>query len=93
VVKFSGILQQNGEYQIASELIRQAIEVEPYFEKFYTELMRCQIAMGNYSDAIAVFRVCSQIIFGKYKMKPSAATLALYDSIFEPQSMNGATAI
>lgn len=72
------LLCRDGRWQDALALCRRALEIEPYREDLYQYQMRCQIALGDRSGAIAAYETMSELLFDTFGVMPSDESRRLY---------------
>ncbi len=65
-------------YPEALEICRRALKIEPYSEALYQYQMRCQIASGDRSGAIATYEAMSELLFEAFGVMPSDESRTLY---------------
>lgn len=69
---------EQGELPLAVQYATEVIEVEPFGELGYQELMRLQMRMGNRAEALRVFGKCRELLREELGTSPSPQTEALY---------------
>lgn len=72
------LLEARGEHGIAETLCRRAVEIDPYDESLYRQLMRQLLALNRQQDAIEVYQGMSDLLFANFGVMPSDETKALY---------------
>lgn len=72
------ILCRHSRWQQALELCTRALKLEPYSEELYQYQMRCQIALGNRSSAVAAYEAMSELLFDTFGVMPSEESRRLY---------------
>ncbi|MBN1430076.1 MAG: tetratricopeptide repeat protein [Anaerolineae bacterium] len=70
-----------GQWKRAADLIRQALDMEPWHETFHQQLMLFLARQGKYNDALAHYKVCCQALEEELGVPPSAETVALHERI------------
>jgi len=83
VLDYGKYLQKENNLELACMYYHWSIEIEPFIEKFYTELMRCQKQLGYLSLAAATYETCKTILKLEYNLAPGSELQALYDSIYK----------
>ncbi|MGH8501557.1 MAG: bacterial transcriptional activator domain-containing protein [Gammaproteobacteria bacterium] len=77
--------QRDGDHHSAVTLYKQGLETDVLREEYYQGLMRSFIALGTPEEARQAFEICKRRLAMNLNRKPTAATLALYQSIGERQ--------
>ena len=62
----------------AADLCEKVLRVEPYLESVCQHLMRCRIAMGDRSAALALYEEMSDYLFSTFGVMPSDESRAVY---------------
>ncbi len=75
------IFEEAGEYEKAVDSYKKAIEVDGLAEGLYRNLMFCYMALGERSEAIALYGRLERLLDVKLGLNPTPATEALYRSI------------
>jgi len=83
VLDYGKYLRKKNNLELACMYYHWAIEIEPCIEKFYTELMRCQLELGYLSSAATTYETCKSILRLEYDLAPSFEIQALYDAIYK----------
>lgn len=63
---------------LAAELCRSAITIEPYNELIYQHLMRDLLAQGQQREVISIYEDMSQLLFDNFGIMPADESRALY---------------
>lgn len=71
-------LQERQRWEEAITLCTRALKIEPYSEELYQYLMRCQIAGGDRSGAVASYETMSELLFDTFGVMPSEESRKLY---------------
>lgn len=71
----------NGEYSLAVEAARDAVEVEPFRETGHQLLMRAHVAAGNTAEALRSYERCRRMVAHELGVDPSPSTRQLYEEI------------
>ena len=71
----------NGEPTVAIQHAEQILEIEPYRETAYQELMRLHAAMGNRAEALRVFARCQNLLQSELGTTPSPETEGVWRAI------------
>ncbi len=72
------MLQERNRWQEAADLCARALKIEPYSEELHQHRMRCQIALGDRSGAIATYESMSELLFETFGVMPSEESRKLY---------------
>ena len=72
------LLLSRQRWEEAVALCERALKVEPYSEELYQNLMRCRIAMGDRSSALALYEELSELLFSTFGVMPSDSSRAIY---------------
>lgn len=75
------ISADNGEPAVAIQHAEEILEIEPYRETAYQELMRLHAAMGNRAEALLVFSRCRDRLKTELGTTPSAKTIDVWKAI------------
>jgi DNA-binding SARP family transcriptional activator len=79
------LLESRGQWEEAKNLCMRAIKIEPYTESLYQHLMRCYLASGNRTAALATYEDMSKRLFKLFGAMPSEESRQLYrDASREP---------
>jgi len=73
--------EKQTDWQQASTLYRQILEMDDRQEPIHQRLMVCYRNLGRIADAIAAYKRCRETLFAHYGTSPSAETEALYRSL------------
>ena len=73
--------EECGEYEHAITYARKQLELEPWDEKAYQQLMRALALNGQRSAALAQYEMCCRALKQELGVEPSHETTALYESI------------
>lgn len=68
----------NGEPEIAVDVSKQAIALQPFRETGYQLLMRAHAAAGNRAEALWAYENCRKLIADELGVAPSAETQSVY---------------
>jgi len=79
--RLGSVLEEVGEYEMAVDTYRKAIEVEGLAEEIYRNLMLCHMALGQRSAAVALYGRLERILNVRLNLRPASATEAIYRSI------------
>jgi len=74
------------------EHYQKAIEVDPFPEEFYQNLMTCYLQAGQSNEGIAVYRRFRKMISQGMDIVPSRKTEAIYQSLLNSQASPSAQA-
>lgn len=77
VLTYGAILETAGEWWMAAEMYRCALEVDNIVEHFYRRLMACHLQQGEHAESLRVYRRCREMLSIVLGVKPSAETEAL----------------
>lgn len=72
------LLEERQRWDEATAMCRKALKIEPYSEELYQHLMRCQIAAGDRSGAVASYETMSELLFDTFGVMPSEDSRNLY---------------
>ena len=72
------LLEDREQMDLAAELCRSAITIEPYNELIYQHLMRDLLAQGQQREVISVYEDMSQLLFDNFGIMPADESRALY---------------
>ena len=78
--------QQCGEFDLARRYGWRQIELEPWREEAYQQLMQVLASSGQRSAALAQYERCCQILDEEFGVLPSPETTAIYEQIREHAS-------
>ena len=81
IVSAGGRWQQLGSWDRAIECYRRGLEVDDLAEQLYQNLMLCHDQLGQYSEALAVYRRCRFILSVVLGIAPSTATENLHQRL------------
>lgn len=70
-----------GDYRLAIRFTRRRIELAPWDEQGYQQLMRILALSDRGGEAVAQFEICRQRLAEELNVSPSPETIALYNSI------------
>jgi predicted ATPase/DNA-binding SARP family transcriptional activator len=70
-----------GEYEPASRYARRQLELEPWREEAYRQLMSILARRGERSAALAQYETCRRVLAEELGVEPSVETVALYERI------------
>ncbi|HUL95685.1 MAG TPA: BTAD domain-containing putative transcriptional regulator [Usitatibacter sp.] len=71
----------NAEPQVAMDVARELVEIQPYRETGYQLLMRAHAAAGNRAEALLVYERCRELISAELGVAPSAQTQAVHRDV------------
>ncbi|HEX4781108.1 MAG TPA: bacterial transcriptional activator domain-containing protein, partial [Usitatibacter sp.] len=71
----------NGEPQIAVDIARELVEMQPYRETGYQLLMRAHAAAGNRAEALRVYERCRALLTRELGVAPSQETQAVHREV------------
>lgn len=74
-------LEACGDWRSAVALYERLLALDMLCEPFYRALMRCQLQLGERSEALRSFRRCRELLSRVLGTQPTAETLALYGTI------------
>jgi len=77
-----GFFEQRGDWPRAMALYERALEEDNLAEDLYRRLMRGHLARGEAAAAAGVYRRCREMLSIQLGIPPSAATEALFKSIY-----------
>ena len=73
----------NEEPQVATDVARELVEMQPYRETGYQLLMRAHVAAGNRAEALRVYERCRVLIAAELGVAPSPETQAVHREILK----------
>jgi LuxR family maltose regulon positive regulatory protein len=82
----SAALERVGSFQVALDLNRHAIELDPLVESFHRGTLQALIALQQYSAAREAFRRCRELLMANLQVEPTAETYELYKRARQPSS-------
>ena len=74
----SELSHTNGEHALAVQYASEMIDVEPFQESAYRDLMRLHAGMGNRAEAVRVFGRCRELLREELGASPSKETEAVF---------------
>jgi predicted ATPase/DNA-binding SARP family transcriptional activator len=80
-----------GDVPRARQLLTRLIELEPWDEMAHAHLMCLLAQAGQRSAALAQYETCRRMLVEQFGVKPSAATMKLYEQIREGISIEEST--
>ncbi len=72
---------RRGEYDHMEQAARRRIELDPFDEGAYQQVMQALVWQGRRGDALAQYEACRRILAGELGVEPSAETTRLYQRI------------
>jgi DNA-binding SARP family transcriptional activator len=75
------VFLSNGEYTLAIEAARDAVDAEPFRETAYQLLMRAHAAAGNTAEALRTYECCRLLVADELGVDPSPSTRSVYEQI------------
>jgi two-component SAPR family response regulator len=81
VARLAETYQQNGDHDSAVALLKQGLAMDELREDFYKGLMRSYVKLGKPEEARQAFEFCKRRFSIRLNRKPSAETVALFESI------------
>jgi DNA-binding SARP family transcriptional activator len=73
--------EMHGEWQQASLLYQQALDVDPVCEELYRRLMSCQLRAGERAEAVHTYRRCCEELASALGVTPSIETERLHQTL------------
>ncbi|MDQ7028893.1 MAG: BTAD domain-containing putative transcriptional regulator [Ardenticatenia bacterium] len=73
--------RRHGRLDYAHQYARRQIELEPWREEAYRQLMDILARQGQISTALALYRTCSRMLAREFNVEPDAQTQHLYRRI------------
>jgi DNA-binding SARP family transcriptional activator/RecA/RadA recombinase len=70
-----------GRYEPAQQYAWRQVEIEPWLEEGYQQLMRALALSGQRSAALAQFDACRKLLLRELGIEPGRETLAIYSAI------------
>jgi len=81
-------LKANGEYQRAILLAEKITSADSVNEQAYQQLIFCQHALGNRSEALKAYEECARQLMDQLGVEPSEDTIALYEQVRKSTTSN-----
>ena len=81
----STVSAANGELSLAVQYASEVIDIEPFRETAYQQLMRIYVQMGNSAEAVRVFGRCRELLKEELGASPSPELEALFLEILRRQ--------
>jgi DNA-binding SARP family transcriptional activator len=72
---------QQGAHQRAVQVAEQAIELEPFRERSYRQLMQVHASAGNPAEGLRVFDHCRKLLAAELGIAPSAETADVHRTL------------
>ena len=72
------LLMETHRWADAAALCRKALQIEPYSESLYQQLMQCKLAEGDRASVLAIYEDMSELLFSNFGVMPSDESRALY---------------
>lgn len=82
----SDVSAANGEMALAVQYAAELVELEPYRETAYQQLMRLHARSGNRAEALRVFGRCRELLREELGASPSPSTEALFLEILRAEA-------
>lgn len=79
--RLTDLYQAAGDFVAASTSARRQLELDPWRELAYRQLMQALAAGGDRAAALAAFEHCRQVLHNALGVTPDAATIALAETI------------
>jgi DNA-binding SARP family transcriptional activator/predicted ATPase len=79
--ELAGVYELRGAYEQALSHAWRQVELEPWREEGYRQLMRLLTLSGRRSEALAQYEKCRQLLRDELGVEPGAETAALYEAI------------
>lgn len=70
-----------GDHEIAQKYAWKQVEIEPWLEEGYQQLMRALALGGQRSAALAQFNTCHRLLNDELGIEPSHETVGIYEAI------------
>lgn len=80
---------RRGEYDHMEQAARRRIELDPFDEGAYRQVMKALVRQGRRGDALAQYEACRRILAGELGVKPSAETTRLVQHIRNVARLDG----
>jgi DNA-binding SARP family transcriptional activator len=81
----AAVARANGEHPLAAQLAREVVELEPFRETAWQELMRAYAAGGNRAQALRAYADCKRLLDRELGAPPSPETDALARALRGPR--------
>jgi LuxR family transcriptional regulator, maltose regulon positive regulatory protein len=83
VQQLGEILESTGQFDRAGDLYRKGLETDILAEEMYCRLMKCHMAAGRMSAAMATYETCTKVLRSIIGIDPSEETKAVYRALNE----------
>lgn len=67
-----------GDAQLAVQIAREAVALEPFREQGYRSLMRAHLAAGDRAEALRVYAECRELLVEELGVEPAPETAGVY---------------
>jgi predicted ATPase/DNA-binding SARP family transcriptional activator/Tfp pilus assembly protein PilF len=74
-----------GEWDQLYQYAQRQVEIEPWRESAYRQLMRALVHKGNRAAALAQYEICRRTLQSELAIEPESETTALYDRLRQGQ--------
>jgi LuxR family maltose regulon positive regulatory protein len=81
-------LENAGQFDRAVDLYRKGLEIDILAEEMYCRLMKCHMAAGRKSAAMATYETCRKVLRSMLSIEPSSETQAAYRALNEQLNAN-----
>jgi DNA-binding SARP family transcriptional activator len=89
VTRLGEYLKETGNWEKALEVFHRALDIDPFAEEIYQQLMICYRHLGEHAKAVAVYERCEKTLHSS-GIQPSAKTEAIYRTVRNQISASGA---
>jgi DNA-binding SARP family transcriptional activator len=80
----AAVARANREHPLAAQLAREVVDLEPFRETGWQELMRAYAGAGNRAQALRAYADCKKLLADELGVSPSAETDAIADALRRP---------
>lgn len=81
LIRLADYYEFRGEIREALACAREQVKLEPWREEAHRQVMRLLAADGQYSAALAQFKICRQVMLDEFGIEPTRETTGLIESI------------
>ena len=80
-IRLGNYLEETTSWEMAEECYHRSLEVDPLAEEMYQHLMICHQRLGQYAEAIEIYRRLKKTLSSSLGIEPSPKTEAIYKSL------------
>jgi DNA-binding SARP family transcriptional activator len=89
VTRLGEYLKETGNWEKALEVFQRALEIDPFAEEIYQQLMICYRHLNEHAEAVTAYERCKKTLHAS-GIQPSAKTEAIYRTVRNQISASGA---